>query len=533
MSSDILNNSNLLVAADEIANPQSPYVKLLDNVQSHVLKDNGRDHSVHLILKFKKANSAKVRMMIEQLARATYPFPNTSERFHYLASTKEQLLIGSLVKGTPADDSRRRTYVVNMYLSKRGYEALGFSGAQVPPGLTPRNSLMDFLLELVRIGKLSADRLGDVEHRFDEIHAMIVIGYWKAIPVAGDKISLEDSVLQKLIDDFDPYVNILGIEIGKVLYDSNDPATNEVIEHFGFRDGISVPVFFKEEWDDRLKNDIYPSPHWAGFQKFDPATPLRLVLADDPNYQRDNHAFGSYLVFGKLEQNVRSFEEDIHKLASILAGQNKLERARALIMGRFRDGTPLTEQGQDGGLFQKDNSGRPLATKADSPNDFDYFSDRWTHTGAGRCPIHSHIRRANPRGETGIDGKDRKIVRRGIPYGHRDKEPKDNPSLDELPERDVGLLFMCFQADIKEQFEHIMDQWCLYNDHRDAAIRDERTPASDETKMYNKWPIDWYPNPETSTVESQFCPIKQHVYFKGGEYFFAPSVKFLREITTK
>jgi hypothetical protein len=50
-----------------------------------------------------------------------------------------------------------------------------------------------------------------------------------------------------------------------------------------------------------------------------------------------------------------------------------------------------------------------------------------------------------------------RIARRGITYGGP-LSATDN--LDDLPEKGVGLLFMCYQSDIWEQFEFIQRFWC-------------------------------------------------------------------------
>jgi len=88
-------------------------------------------------------------------------------------------------------------------------------------------------------------------------------------------------------------VRVLGIERGR-LYRNADGNT---IEHFGFVDGRSRPLLREIDVEKELANG--GSAHW------DPAFPMRQVLSFDPG-AREPNAFGSYLVFRKLEQNVQT-----------------------------------------------------------------------------------------------------------------------------------------------------------------------------------------------------------------------------------
>ncbi|HSE59157.1 MAG TPA: hypothetical protein VLA99_10695, partial [Nitrospiraceae bacterium] len=474
-----------------------------------------------IFLRFSKTKAATIRRLIKRLAQATYRLEGKD--FHYLASAREQALLGDMVRDTAIDDPKRKTYIINVYLSKKGYDALQVPGAKVPPDPSFRGGLASFLKALRKQGKLQ-DPTKDWDKAYNNIHAMIAIAHNEQIQVNGKRVVLNaDTLLQDLINVFTPYV--VTIEKGKVLYNSDDRRTNEVIEHFGFRDGISNPVFFMEEWEKRRSEDINQQ-----VDKFDSAAPLRLALAEDPGCRKGAQAYGSYLVFGKLEQNVRAFEDDIQQLAQSLTPNpqiadpnERVKRAKALVLGRYQDGTPITLRDRDGGVPNKHGG------IAASPNNFDFSDDPWSPTGAGRCPIHSHIRRSNPRGEAvRVKGEDstHRIVRRGIPYGDREKEPKDGPTRAELPTGDVGLLFMCFQGSIGFQFEHIIDEWCLYPDHPDAVMRDS-TGAG--THRSNYWPTQWHLNRDGG-IKSVECPFPKHVYLKGGEYFFAPSIPFLKSL---
>lgn len=79
-----------------------------------------------------------------------------------------------------------------------------------------------------------------------------------------------------------------------------------VVEHFGYADGVSQPAFLKKQLEG------VTSKYWKN-----PGAPLKLVLIDDPNGKK-NVSFGSFLVFRKLEQNVKGFKTAEAKLSESL-----------------------------------------------------------------------------------------------------------------------------------------------------------------------------------------------------------------------
>jgi deferrochelatase/peroxidase EfeB len=230
-------------------------------------------------------------------------------------------------------------------------------------------------------------------------------------------------------------VTILGKEKGHGLHNSN----GDGIEHFGYVDGRSQPLFLTEEIDDeRLTTD--------GTGNWDPAFALSRVIVPDPAAPDPTKHFGSYFVFRKLEQDVKKFKSDEKALAKRLHLKgDDAERAGAMLVGRFEDGTPLTSQFSDG-------SHHPV------PNDFDYDSD----PDGAKCPFFGHIRKVNPRGSGGFEPVEQErlhiMARRGQTYGVRTDQPNDG-RIDNKPSKDVGLLFMAFNADIAQQFEFAQSTW--------------------------------------------------------------------------
>ena len=93
---------------------------------------------------------------------------------------------------------------------------------------------------------------------------------------------------------------------------------------------------------------------------------------------------------------------------------------------------------------------------------------------------------------------------------------------DDLPEHNVGLLFMAYMANIQEQFEFTQAAWAGNGDFVrgntgiDAVIgqRDNRAGTTD---------LKWHD--ERSGGEADF-DFETAVTLQGGEYFFAPSIGF-------
>lgn len=224
-------------------------------------------------------------------------------------------------------------------------------------------------------------------------------------------------------------IRVLGRETGHGMHNAN----GDGIEHFGYVDGRSQPLFLTEDLEEELRRT-------DGVSVWDPTQPLERVLVADPAAPDPATDFGSYFVLRKLEQNVLAFRQAEEALADALKLENNdRERAGAMLVGRFKDGTPLTLQATPG---------------AHSPvmNNFNYASDG----AADKCPYQAHIRKTNPRGSGGFgqppEAERRHLMaRRGQTYGER--------SEGDLPETGVGLLFMAFNSDLNKQFEFTQHTW--------------------------------------------------------------------------
>ena len=101
-----------------------------------------------------------------------------------------------------------------------------------------------------------------------------------------------------------------------------------------------------------------------------------------------------------------------------------------------------------------------------------------------------------------------------MPYG----EPGQAP---------VGLLFMCFQSDIGQQFELIQNNWCNF-----PHFPMRRTGKDPLVGQRNSWDHSegqrWSPVPADIEQEQPVTfAFPDCVRMRGGEYFFAPSPSFL------
>lgn len=458
------------------------YQKMLANLQGNILKGHGRDHSVHLFLRF-TANPRMVRDWLRTFADR-YVTP-ASQQLKEAEEFNNYRLPGGLLG--------------NFFLSAKGYEALGYTKDEIARCFDEKPAVIDGR-EVVTIkfcdgmeayrGELNDPNPATWEKAYQgrQIDAMILL--------ADDDEGFLLRQAREVFENASTVADVLAVEHGRVMRNEAD----ESIEHFGYVDGRSQPLF--------LQADIESETKKVGVDQWDPSAALELVLIADPNVEEED-CFGSYFVFRKLEQNVWGFKKHEEDLAIALGlTEKEAERAGALIVGRFEDGTPVT-------LSPTEKMGMPV------PNNFDHRHDR----DATRCPFHAHIRKVNPRGDTGSLEEERKhrVVRRGITYGKRLVEPKDDPTLGQMPRDGVGLLFMCFQSSLANQFGFLQEIYANSTTGTgiDPVIGQRKLDAR---PLEQHWPREWCNGGVTDFHFGDF------VKLKGGEFFFAPSIPFLRSL---
>jgi hypothetical protein len=180
----------------------------------------------------------------------------------------------------------------------------------------------------------------------------------------------------------------------------------------------------------------------------------------------------------------------------------------AKVVGRWSDGTPLelSPEGPDPDIV--DDPGRI--------NDFSYADD----PEGLRCPLGSHIRRANPRDAEGFfKGRmtnRHRIIRRGRTYG----EPLPEGVMeDDGQER--GLVFVCFNASIWRQFETIQTLWIDDGDPFGLGPDKDFLIGEPGSNGDGKMTIPGHP-PFFLKGQPRF------VTMRGGEYLYRPSISALR-----
>jgi Dyp-type peroxidase family len=480
-----------------------------DNVQGNVAGFN-KDHQRLVFLRF--ADQASGRALLADIVDD-------------IATCAEVLAFNGLFKRVyeRRREGERNTVEaswLNVGLTFKGLEVLGAEGLTDLP-------------EAFRAGMRGrAEAIGDVglsapaewvePFRDEDIHAVVILA-------ADDPDDLADE-----------YTYVSGlisshglITLGEPVDGAARPDPERGHEHFGFKDGISQPgigglTTTSHKGTDQIPAGEFicgypgeaeeptPQPNPNGYGP-PPAPPLPPGL---PAWTKD----GSFLVFRRLQQNVKGFRETVAEGAG--AGLSS-DLVGAKMVGRWPSGAPLERvpgEPKKADLEAADPSIADTKVLNDQHiNDFDYDKDP---DGLG-VPRAAHIRKVNPRSQTppGKAESDRhRILRRGITYGSEFVESESPyPETGAVPaEQDRGLLFLCYQASIERGFEFIQSQWADQADFpQNGDGEDPIIAQRDEPRPFA------LPRKEGEPLHLSF---KQWVRTTGGEYFFSPSIAALKTL---
>lgn len=440
-------------------------------------------------------------------------------------------------------------------LSAGGLRLLGADPAALgdpafTAGLWPRSGLLG---DPVGEG-VEGDRRGWVVGGDEETtpHVLVVLG--------GDSPAELDERIDALAADPD----------GVVGYSERGEVLDGEREHFGFRDGVSqVGVrgrlstgdrhFLTRRWidpaDERARLDarpgqplVWPGQFVFGYPRQDRIDALHPVPpAAVPPWAVD----GSLLVFRRLRQDVPRFREftaaESARLRTLPGFDGwAQDRFEAALVGRWPDGSALVRapDGPDPGvtddLFAANHFGygepqgpvrvcadadaahEPLGIVADA-EELRTVPGAPADPAGERCPRFAHVRKVNPRDRTTDQGGREatlttQVLRRGIPWG-APYAPDETPT-------DRGLLFLCWQTSIEDQFELLAARW-MNQDRRPEVLA-----VNGHDVLVGQAPVRTCAFPSTAGDgrTERVSATARWIVPTGGGYFFGPSLPTLRAL---
>ena len=328
---------------------------------------------------------------------------------------------------------------------------------------------------------------------------------------------------------------------------NNRPGNQDGHEHFGFLDGVSQPsvrgridsVFpdadFLNPTRSQDPNQGLPGSdlHWPGEFVFGYAEQSETNVEQFNGPKQGGLPWmrnGSYMVFRRLEQLVPEFHATVAKKAAAM-GQSK-DVLEARIVGRFPHGAPLIGNA----------NGDDLALGADElrNNHFEFGPADVTGTV---CPYAGHIRKAYPRNDitpasvgaapgadlnaiSEADTQTHRIMRRGIPFG---REVTLSEGQTKTSSASRGLMFVCYQTEITDQFEFITKNWVNNPDFAIPGaghdiILGQAGGAHRQRFMTGLADATPSGKPPNTTFDQDF------VRPTGGGYFFMPSISAVQSV---
>jgi deferrochelatase/peroxidase EfeB len=442
----------LLALAGPISSIDGAEVRAeLAKVQGNILKSHGRPHSALLFLRFDDGPAARGFLAGLNVTTA-----------HQQLETAEAFAAGGRVE-RPTDPT-----FVGLGLSATGYRALG---RNLPADSVYRRGMKG-------TGRLTLD---PPIHQWQpayqgQVDAVLLLAH-------THRDVLDRQVEDQLARSGADSVAVLTVERGDALYN----AEGQRVEPFGFVDGVSQPLFFEPDLVEQLGVDDDGRARADGEHGWRQGFGPGQVLLADP----DTDGYGSYLVFRKLEQNLRRFRAMQAELGAELG--HAPDRAGAELIGRTPAGGPLP-----GALGAGVGPERPTADDAGAAAVGDFVFG----TGS-TCPVGAHVRRVNDRSG---QARDKVMARRGLPYN------EGRPTTADPPSGGVGLLFMACVWDLLHQFVEVQA----------GAVQ----PAAGSPDPLLGAGARWWADPlgQRRSVDLGEEPL---VRLLGGEYFYLPPPAFL------
>ncbi len=359
----------------------------------------------------------------------------------------------------------------------------------------------------------------------------------------------------------------------EVIYHQSGVVLPGEVEHFGFRDGISqagvrgrlsegerhfLTRRYIDPADERAMRYsrpgqplVWPGQFVFGYPKQRDDDPLREgATARGGADWLDN---GSYLVFRRLRQDVAAFQAflaaEVERIRQV-AGLEQMTTARlaALLVGRWPKGTALMRSpGGDepdpmGDRFSVNHFGfaevaSPIGVSSDphAQREEGLVATAELRTVEGApadlpgviCPRLAHIRKVNPRDlSTDQGGPDRTltfhVLRRGITWGAPFPSTQAAQAADDGQR---GLLFLCYQTSIGEQFELLTRAWMNRTEGPEGGAGHDLLLGQDSSENGARTGV-LRANGARHTIRTD----GRWVIPTGGGYFFAPSLSLVRRL---
>jgi Dyp-type peroxidase family len=487
-----------------------------DEIQGNILGGFFKDHQMLLFLHFSDTDLA--RLWVRDIT------PD-------VATSAEVIAFNDAFKVVGKRNGRRSAPIkatwINVAFTHTGLAVLGMAEADLAAfpddfrqGMAARASL------------LGDDGASDPANWIaplgsQSVHAVVILA-------ADDSNDLHESILGITSHLAEYGVDLLYRQAGEARADQPGH------EHFGFDDGVSQPGVVGvthpqnpadpnqgQPGQDLLQPGEFvigyerqaqpsppaPQPGQPGYQPVPTPSPSPSPAFADPKPLFTKN--GSYLVFRRLRQDVPAFRRFVLEQAEALGVTNEVMGAK--LVGRYASGAPL-EPLKDNPItgVGEPNAGDPAIDHPeilDFPriNNFEYGADE----DGGHVPRAAHIRKAYPRDQD-IPGEaetqTHRILRRGIAYG----KSYDPDSARGAADDDRGLLFLCYQTSIQQQFEFVQSQWV--NNPAFPHAGDGHDPIISQKNEEKSITIPLAAQPAHITF------MQRWVTTTGGEYFFQPSL---------